>query len=615
MKLQSNIDTANNVKSKTIYYRIFLYFAAFSVVILLTLWFLQIFFLQAFYQEMKLRELYDAADAIDQSLETDTLFETSARLAAQSDIYIQIERAGSSVPIYFTDSSLFSDRSMQFAQRYNTSALKAKLNNDTKSIVVKQTTSPGNTETMIYASILGIEASTGKTLYCFIFSPLVPVESTINILAKMLIIVTILSTFIGVIMSLVISRRLARPLNSISKSAAQLAEGHYDIKFEGTGYAETEELAATLNYAAEELSKSDRLQKDLVANVSHDLKTPLTMVKSYAEMIRDISGDNPEKRNRHLQVIISEADRLNLLVNDLTSLSKMQAGVDSLNLTDVDLKSVASDVIESFSLHAEQDGFRFELDAQGNTMVPADEKKIYRVFSNLIGNAVRYSGDDRRITINIAEKQERVRCEVIDRGQGISEDDLTSIWDRYYQSSSNHSRTSKGSGLGLSIVKQIFILHRADYGVESVENEGSTFWFELPKKRPQAPPRKLSRKEARQAASEAANAAAAAASSAVAAAKMSADRNTEHSEKTIAFSSAGSDRQNGSSGPKIEGFEYLMSSSDSPGTSLKQRGEPPKGPDAKDTAITRNAENTLNAESSPNAESTPNEEMTLNKEV
>ena len=143
----------------------------------------------------------------------------------------------------------------------------------------------------IYASILQTDRLSGENTYLFIYSPLTPVSTTINILAEMLIIVTILSILIGLIMSLIISRRLARPLNSITESAARLAEGRYDIHFEGTGYAETEELASTLNYAAEELSKSDKLQKDLVANVSHDLKTPLTMVKSYAEMIRDLSGD------------------------------------------------------------------------------------------------------------------------------------------------------------------------------------------------------------------------------------------------------------------------------------------------------------------------------------
>lgn len=123
-----------------------------------------------------------------------------------------------------------------------------------------------------------------------------------------------------------------------------------------------------------------------------------------------------------------EADRLNMLVNDLTSLSKMQAGVDSLIPAAVDLKRIASDVIESFSLHAEQDGFRFDIESQGDTTVTADEKKIYQVFSNLIGNAVRYSAEDRQITVRITEKQDTVRCEIIDRGQGIAQKDLTAIW-------------------------------------------------------------------------------------------------------------------------------------------------------------------------------------------
>jgi signal transduction histidine kinase len=280
---------------------------------------------------------------------------------------------------------------------------------------------------------------------------------------------------------MIISRRLARPIHNITESAAQLAEGNYNITFDGSGYAETEELAATLNYTSYELSKSDKLQKDLVANVSHDLKTPLTMVKSYAEMIRDLSGDNPEKRARHLQVIINEADRLNNLVNDLTMLSKMQANVDVLNAETIDLAYIARESMESFSIHSEQHGFDFNIDVEGNPCVTADEKKIRQVFSNLIGNAVRYSGDNKKIEITIKELDKAVRCEITDHGQGIAAEDIESIWDRYYQSSSNHSRTSKGSGLGLSIVKQIFILHDAKYGVNSVENEGSTFWFELKK--------------------------------------------------------------------------------------------------------------------------------------
>lgn len=471
----------HSVKSKTIYYRIFTYFAAFSVMILLILWLLQIFFLQTFYQEMKSHELYRVAEIIEKKVGSESLYETISRLTVSSDMYIEVERGNDGIILYGTTTTLPGDRIEQFSKKYDTTPLKIQLRAGKENVVTKQLISPGDTEVMIYGSILGTDSVTGEFIYLFIFTPLTPVGTTINILAKMLVMVTILSMFVGLGMSIVISRRLARPLYSITDSAACLAKGYYNVTFEGTGYAETEELAATLNYAAQELSKSNKLQKDLVANVSHDLKTPLTMVKSYAEMIRDISGDNPEKRERHLQVIINEADRLNHLVNDLTVLSKMQAGVDALQTEKIDLRSMASEILESYSLHTEQDGFVFELDSEGNTAVTADKKKIYQVFTNLIGNAVRYSSDDRRITVRIREKEHTVRCEVIDRGQGISPEDLTSIWDRYYQSSSNHSRTTQGSGLGLSIVKQIFLLHEAQYGVQSRLDEGSTFWFELKK--------------------------------------------------------------------------------------------------------------------------------------
>ena len=205
------------------------------------------------------------------------------------------------------------------------------------------------------------------------------------------------------------------------------------------------------------------------------------MVRSYAEMIRDLSGDHPEKRTKHLNVIIGEADRLNSLVNDLTILSKMQSNVDIAETEPVDLKKLAEISMDSFALHREQDGFDLSVESVGeNFVVEADSGKIRQVFANLIGNAIRYSSDDKYVKVKVTDLgEDGVRCEVIDHGQGIPAEDLQSVWDRYYQSSRNHSRTQKGSGLGLSIVRQIFKLHGAKYGVESTEGEGSNFWFEL----------------------------------------------------------------------------------------------------------------------------------------
>ena len=457
--------------------------------------------MQTFYQGMKRHELESIASTIEDGYGTDSLFDTIINLTARSDIYVQIQ-LGNTV-LFETSHSNPGDKMSTFAQKYDNQLLKEELVNNHLSHTIKKLVSNKNgadsSEAMIYASILDSDSNNNSSnadipdvigtsldtnTYLFIYSPLSAVQTTIDILARMLIIVTVISILFGLIMSIIISRRLSRPLHNITVSAAHLAKGDYSVTFDGSGYAETEELADTLNYASEELSKSDKLQKDLVANVSHDLKTPLTMVKSYAEMIRDLSGNNPEKRNKHLQVIINEADRLNVLVNDLTILSKMQANVEALDIKDIDLAYLARESAESFLLHAEKDGFTFDISADGDTCVMADEKKIRQVFSNLIGNAIRYSGDNRKIEINILDLGDAVRCEVTDHGQGIAAEDLESIWDRYYQSSSNHSRTSKGSGLGLSIVKQIFLLHNAKYGVSSTENEGSSFWFELKKSGP-----------------------------------------------------------------------------------------------------------------------------------
>ncbi len=467
------------VKSSPMALRIFRYFIVFAVVIMVILWLLQILFLQAFYQQMKIIQLYRTADEIERNYGRESFVDIMNDLTVSSDMYIQINN--SSGVLYVTTSDNPGDRMNAFASRFDSDTLKEKLmaSGEDHIVVKKQIYNKSEAEAMIYASIL--DDPGGDITYLFIYTPLTAVNSTVSILSNMLVIVTLLAILFGVIMSIIISRRLARPVNNITISAAMLAEGRYDVNFDGTGCSETEELAATLNYAAEELSKADKLQKDLIANVSHDLKTPLTMVKSYAEMVRDLSGDNPEKREKHLNVIIGEADRLNDLVNDLTILSKMQANVDAVEAALVDLKKLAEISMDSFALHREQDGFELLVEAVGEDFtVEADERKIRQVLANLIGNAIRYSSENKFVLARVTDLgPQGVRCEVIDHGQGISETDLQSVWERYYQSSRNLSRTQKGSGLGLAIVKQIFRLHNARYGVESRLGQGSNFWFEL----------------------------------------------------------------------------------------------------------------------------------------
>jgi signal transduction histidine kinase len=265
----------------------------------------------------------------------------------------------------------------------------------------------------------------------------------------------------------------------MNTEAGKLAGADYSCRFEGGGFTETRELADSLNNAARQLSKIDELRKDLIANVSHDIKTPLTSIRAYAEMIRDISGEDPQKREKHLQVIIDETDRLNNLVGDLLTVSNIQSGRSTLVKSRFSLSESVKSIVETYRVKELEGGYTINLNCPADFMVFADEDKIKQVVSNLISNAVKFCGDDKKINVALKKQGRQVLVTIEDHGCGISAEDLEHIWDRYYRGSSNMVRSVEGSGLGLSICKEILALHKADFGVNSTVGEGSTFWFML----------------------------------------------------------------------------------------------------------------------------------------
>ena len=217
-----------------------------------------------------------------------------------------------------------------------------------------------------------------------------------------------------------------------------------------------------------------------MANVSHDLKTPLTMIKAYAEMVRDITYNNKEKREENLNTIIAETDRLALLVNDILDLSAVQSENTTLKIEKIDLIQLINQVIERFKILSEQENYQFLFTHPDEAIIKADKKRIYQVIYNLINNAINYTGNDKKVYINIINEKHKYRIEIKDTGKGIKQEDLKHIWDKYYHSEKKHKRNSYGTGLGLSIVKSILQMHSYKYGVTS-SNEGSNFYFEIPK--------------------------------------------------------------------------------------------------------------------------------------
>ena len=218
-----------------------------------------------------------------------------------------------------------------------------------------------------------------------------------------------------------------------------------------------------------------------MANVSHDLKTPLTMIKAYAEMIRDITLDNKEKTKENLNVIIDETDRLNILVNDILELSKLQNNQDNLNIEKFDIVELINDILKRYQIIKETENYNLVLESPSSIIVKADKKRISQVIYNLINNAINYTGDDLTVTIRITENAKDCKIEIIDTGKGIDEKDLTNIWNRYYKKEKNHKRNVVGTGLGLSIVKNILEQHHFKYGVNSIKDKGTTFYFQVKK--------------------------------------------------------------------------------------------------------------------------------------
>ena len=317
--------------------------------------------------------------------------------------------------------------------------------------------------------------------YAFIMASLEPLGATTSILASQLVYVTIGVLLLSFVIAYFISKNISKPIVQMSRSAKRMGNGNLNVHFDtNSSIEEINELAVTLNKMNAELVKTDELRRDLMANVSHDLKTPLTMIKAYAEMIRDLD-QKKEKRDTHLNVIIEEADRLNVLVNDILNLSKLQSNIEELNMEEFDLTECINTILKRYDILREKEGYQFIFKQTKPLMIQADRAKMEQVIYNLINNAINYTGKDNKVTIKVKESKDSIRVQIIDTGKGIKEEDLDVIWDRYYKSSKKHKRNAFGTGLGLSIVKNVLEHHHFNYGVTSKINKGTTFFFDVPK--------------------------------------------------------------------------------------------------------------------------------------
>lgn len=512
-------------------WKVFGYFLGFTAVLIGILWFLQVVYLDTFYRQIKEQELKKAATYVQENMESDKVQDVIDRMAKEYDVSILITDTKGE-PLYKTDEGgsqiAFWLSSSQFRYYYE------KAQNSGGELDIVFETGNQNEDRMppeqmipsqtIEEQMLEGQMSEGQTLeeqmseiqdpeggkfgeeinrnpfygnernqikrmmgirladtaqggrVILIESLLTPVEATVNTLRTQLIYISVITLALSLVLALLLSKSISKSIAKVNESAKKLGKGEFDVVFEGKDYKEIAELSETLNKAARDLAKVEHLQRELIANVSHDLRTPLTMITAYSEVMRDIPGENTTE---NVQVVIEEAQRLTNLVNDMLDVSKLQSGVLKLEPQVYDLTAGVERVMERYAKLKEQDGYIIQFFHDGHVFVEADEPKIYQVLYNLINNAINYIGEDKFVQVRQILDGDRVRIEVEDTGNGIPADEMENVWERYYKIDKTHKRAITGTGLGLSIVKNILKLHEAEFGVESQEGKGSIFWFAL----------------------------------------------------------------------------------------------------------------------------------------
>ena len=492
-----------NINKLKLKWRVFSFILGFCALLLMILWLFQIIFLDSFYQSIKVMEIKNDITTLSNNIDNKNISTLIKSISANGEIYIEISTLDGTNVVCSPDTKYkisISDKLTMIskAQSNNNEFYEHRTNpppqvpDEGKKFMKKSPPNkPDNiqptnmqptnmqpmqspTQSLLYVKL--VKTNSGKTLAIFINAIISPLNATVTTLRYQLYLVTIIMLLLSILLALIIARKISKPIEEINKSAKLLASGNYNVHFDGKGFVEIKELSDTLNTAATELNKVESLRHELLANISHDLRTPLSLIYSYAEMIHDFPDEvTPEQT----QIIMDETERLKTLVNDLLDISKLESGMQDLNLSEYNLTESLKATTERITELVKKNGYCISFIYDKEAFICADETRITQVFYNLLTNAINYTGENKTITVRQIISNRNVRIEVTDTGEGITSENLPYIWDRYYKVDKKHKRAVMGTGLGLSIVKKIMELHGGNYGVESQIGKGSTFWFEL----------------------------------------------------------------------------------------------------------------------------------------
>ena len=330
-------------------------------------------------------------------------------------------------------------------------------------------------------------------------TPVESIRESVKVANRFLAYIGMLATLAGGIITWFVSGKITKPILELNKISEKMVHLDFEAKYTGGTHNEIDLLGENINKLSATLEKSiselktannelqkdiekkeeiDEMRKEFLANVSHELKTPIALIQGYAEGLSEGVNDDPESRSYYYEVIMDEASRMNHMVQKLLTLNQLEFGNDVVAMERFDLTALVRNYLQSAKILAKQSGVEVCFKENGSVYVWGDEFKVEEVFMNYFSNALNHCGGEKKIIVTLTQTEKTVRTEVFNTGNPIPEDAIPHLWEKFYKVDKARSRQYGGSGVGLSIVKAIMESMNQKYGVENYTN-GVLFWFEL----------------------------------------------------------------------------------------------------------------------------------------
>jgi len=332
-------------------------------------------------------------------------------------------------------------------------------------------------------------------------TPVAGLKESVNISNKFLIYVAIIGFIITVIITFLITKMITSPILQLAEISNKMGKLDFTARYMGKRSDEIQTLGQNMNYMSDRLKKAisklqeanevlkedikrkeaiDEMRKDFIANVSHELKTPIALIQGYAEGLNEGLCEDEESRKYYTEVIMDESEKMNKMVKQLLTLSSLESGNSILHKENFNMTSLTEGVLSSISILIGEKNVKVDFDTSRDVFLYADEFKIEEVVTNYISNAIHHVNDKGTIKIDVSEDESNVYFSVYNTGNQISEKDLANVWEKFFKVDKAHSRSYGGSGIGLSIVKAIIEAHGGEVKVAN-KSDGVEFGFKIPR--------------------------------------------------------------------------------------------------------------------------------------